>query len=314
MHRTEASRSIAAIVLDREPRAIPVSEPRALAQSSLAGIALGSEPSRRAAVAVRLGAMTFVAVGLGVGATFVDESHRRRVAVADTDSSPVDAFFVSTAVPSDAIRETPAMPEPSVAPLRSSRTPRTSVPAPVEPTAIERPPPASESISNPPSAEPPPAETATAAQALTSVESGNDPSFSVPTGTGASYAGGVTSSFGTSGAPVSGTVPVATASPLPGTATSTATPTTRAPRPRTRWRCTMPGSARAAALADPSVLLELTVREDGSVTRAVVIDEPGYGLGAAASACALRERLHAARTPEGRAIAAIARYRIRFAD
>lgn len=79
------------------------------------------------------------------------------------------------------------------------------------------------------------------------------------------------------------------------------------------WHCVWPREAEADHIDEPSVVLRVMVRADGSAESARLIADPGHGFGAAALRCALETRFVAARDRYGNAIRAeSAPIRVRF--
>ncbi len=120
-------------------------------------------------------------------------------------------------------------------------------------------------------------------------------------GAGASYAGGVTSSTGTSRKPV-----LAEAYPE---AARTVSPAIRSrARPvsldQSAWNCPWPAEADAQQVNEQTVVLRATIRADGRADSVEVLTDPGFGFGAAARLCALRTRFEPAHNPAGLPIAA----------
>lgn len=127
--------------------------------------------------------------------------------------------------------------------------------------------------------------------------------FTMVTGEGI-YAGGVTTSSGTSRAPADGASPGA---PPPTPVATPATPAAAAPRvdrsSRARlrgvdWGCSALFPANASR-DEAWVSVVVTVRPDGTPESVAIASDPGEGFGAAARACALRQRFEPARDPEG---------------
>ena len=121
-------------------------------------------------------------------------------------------------------------------------------------------------------------------------------------GSGASYAGGVTSSAGTSRKPV-------LAETLSSQATRNVPPAIRdRARPvsldQSAWNCPWPAEADAQQVNEQTVVLRATIRADGRAASVEVLTDPGFGFGAAARLCALRTRFEPAHNPSGLPIAA----------
>jgi protein TonB len=120
------------------------------------------------------------------------------------------------------------------------------------------------------------------------------------TGSAASYAGGATTSSGTSTRAVEGPI-VDPRGPTTGQAGSRARPVGL---DEADWSCPWPDQADSAEVNEKQVLLRVAVRPDGQVTEVKVVSDPGLGFGQAARACALRTRFQPALDHSGQAIAA----------
>lgn len=114
-------------------------------------------------------------------------------------------------------------------------------------------------------------------------------------GVGSSYAGGTTTSHGTSRTPARGIV-------APGGTGDGAGAQSQA-RPvsldQEAWSCPWPAEADAQQVNEQTVVLRATVRADGRADRVEVLADPGYGFGGAARLCALATRFEPARDPAG---------------
>ena len=121
-------------------------------------------------------------------------------------------------------------------------------------------------------------------------------------GSAATYAGGTTTSTGTSATPARGNVAPG------GTGAGAAAVPSRA-RPvsldQAAWNCPWPAEADAQQIDQQTVVLRVTVRADGGADRVDVLSDPGFGFGAAARLCALRTRFEPAVDPQGRAVVAL---------
>ena len=121
-------------------------------------------------------------------------------------------------------------------------------------------------------------------------------------GTGASYAGGVTTGTGTSRTPAHGDLTTggtgdgATVAPSRNRSVSL---------DQAAWSCPWPAEADAQQVNDQTVVLRVAVRADGRPDRVDVLSDPGVGFGAAARLCALRTRFEPARDSGGQPIAAL---------
>jgi hypothetical protein len=119
------------------------------------------------------------------------------------------------------------------------------------------------------------------------------------TGTASAYAGGVTSSSGTSPRAVESRV-VDPASP----------PSANLSRPvgltDVDWSdCGWPTIAQSSDLDQAIAVIRVVVREDGVPSSARVVRDPGMGFGDLAVSCALRKRYPPAQDAAGRSIAAL---------
>ncbi len=160
---------------------------------------------------------------------------------------------------------------------------------------------------------PPPA--AQAGKTLTANDDSNAVAdFTMVQGSG-TYVGGVTASNGTSKAPVNERGGGAAAAAKTGTGGSgeAATGTdksSRAVQLGSDWACPFPSSAKRD-LAFVTVVVR--VKPDGRPESASVVADPGEGFGAAAQACAMRQRYQPAKGTSGEAIAGTTSpFRIRF--
>lgn len=131
------------------------------------------------------------------------------------------------------------------------------------------------------------------------------------TGTASAYAGGATTTRGESPTKVDAVAPVS----APTTTSQNQSETVAQPVSLTseQWQCPWPADALAQDLYEQFVIVRAWVREDGSVERASVVSDPGYGFGAAAMACALRTRFNPARNARGAAVRSLSPpIRVRF--
>jgi biopolymer transport protein ExbD len=80
------------------------------------------------------------------------------------------------------------------------------------------------------------------------------------------------------------------------------------------WKaCPFPAESDQAKIDAAVVVLQSKVDADGQATHVSVITDPGHGFGAAALACAMREKYQPARDANGRAIAGETKpFRVRF--
>ena len=133
----------------------------------------------------------------------------------------------------------------------------------------------------------------------------------IVTGQATAYAGGVTTSKGTSASPGRGDSPVAgTGQPVRATATDRASSVSLESE---RWSCPWPREADAEQIDEQTVVLRVVVGASGAAERATVLADPGHGFGAAAVACALRTRFVPARARSGEAVRSLSPpIRVRF--
>ncbi len=121
-------------------------------------------------------------------------------------------------------------------------------------------------------------------------------------GVGSTYAGGTTTSRGTSQTPARGIVAV------DGTGDGAARTRSQA-RPvsldQAAWNCPWPAEADAQQVNEQTVVLRATVSIDGRVDHVDVLSDPGFGFGSAARLCAMRTRFEPARASAGEPIGAI---------
>lgn len=231
-------------------------------------------------------------------------------------------------------------PPPMVAEQETAPEPPEQAPPvePAEPAAAEPPPrtpppsapPETERRAEPAPVERPPAEPAQAGTVMTA-----DPANDAPvdltdntfiTGTGSHYAGGASSADGTGQVPVDltelavvGTPGATVAPPQSGDAGQTE------PRRRQRsaarpvqlrggeWRCDWPEQAIAEDIYEQSVVVRVVVNVDGEVVDTIIVDDPGFGFGAAAATCARARRFSPARDDDGAPIQATSpAIRVRF--
>jgi protein TonB len=136
-------------------------------------------------------------------------------------------------------------------------------------------------------------------------------------GSAEAYAGGSTTSSGTSTQPVNGPIakePPGPTAPSPGPtsrAAAVARPPARArdrsepARPREAdWDCPWPRAANALEIDEQSAIVRAQLDARGRVLSVAVELDPGHGFGAAAAECARRARFVPARDSEGRRIPA----------
>ncbi|OJY15350.1 MAG: hypothetical protein BGO98_22445 [Myxococcales bacterium 68-20] len=172
----------------------------------------------------------------------------------------------------------------------------------------------------------PPPQPAEAAKVLTSDPTPNegpvDLTNTFVTGSGSTYAGGTTSSDGTSKTAVYN--PAAAPTGVPGgTGTAPAPPVTvrkedksRAPglHGSTDWTdCPFPGEADAEQIDTALVTIQVKVKPDGSPENVTVVQDPGHGFGREARKCAMRKKYTNGLDPDGNAIGGTTKpFRVRF--
>jgi protein TonB len=120
-------------------------------------------------------------------------------------------------------------------------------------------------------------------------------------GSGTSYAGGTTTSSGTSRKAALGP-PVPQA---PGSAQSSVRSRARTVAlDQSAWNCPWPAEADAEQVNEQTVVLQARVGADGRAESVDVLSDPGFGFGAAARLCTLRTRFEPARDAAGQPITA----------
>jgi protein TonB len=199
--------------------------------------------------------------------------------------------------------------------------PKTPEPEPTEEPEQTKPPP--QPLATPTTPPPAPA-AAQAGQVLSAPDDTPEDfsSFTIPVGSATSYAGGNTSSNGTSGTAVRS----ASAKPngMPG-GTGTANQPQPPPPPQQMvsharaagltsrdWRCPFPPEADTAQIDEAVVQLEVHVRADGSVDSVRILSDPGNGFGRMAYQCALRQRFTPALDFDGNPIPGVVRPPVHF--
>jgi protein TonB len=121
-------------------------------------------------------------------------------------------------------------------------------------------------------------------------------------GVGASYAGGSTTSQGTSKIPANGNVRPGGTGDGGDAARSRAHPVAL---DQAAWSCPWPAEADAQQVNEQTVVLRAAVGADGRADRVDVLSDPGFGFGAAARLCALRTRFEPAHGATGQPLAAL---------
>jgi periplasmic protein TonB len=188
-------------------------------------------------------------------------------------------------------------------------------PAETKPSAEPAPIAKSEKPVMKPSANPPPS-AAQAGKVLAAEKDDGPADFTMVQGAGV-YAGGITSSTGTSKTAVTAQPRIAAAvGPATGgggNGNGTGPDRSKPARPvGSDWDCSSMFPS-AATVDTATVVIVARVRPDGSPEAITVVTDPGQGFGKAAKSCAMRQRYAAAEDREGRAIAAsTAPFRVRF--
>jgi protein TonB len=80
----------------------------------------------------------------------------------------------------------------------------------------------------------------------------------------------------------------------------------------TSWKCPFPPEAEAEQIESATVVVQITVRPDGTAISASVISDPGHGFGRQARICALSKRYEAALDKTGSPITSSAPIKILF--
>jgi protein TonB len=113
------------------------------------------------------------------------------------------------------------------------------------------------------------------------------------TGSASAYAGGTTTSNGTSAKAIF----AQTIDPEPTPEPDRSRPVSLADD---EWQCAWPRSADAEDIDEQSVVIRVAVRSDGAVASTRLVSDPGHGFGAAALACAVRTHFTPACDRHGR--------------
>jgi protein TonB len=190
-------------------------------------------------------------------------------------------------------------------------------PPPPEPEPEKPPEPEPPKEAPPPKAAPAPATPPAAAQAAKVLTADPDPDAPVDLtgdgfvqGTGDTYAGGVTTTAGTSKSAVRDVKATGSAEAAPATRTGPGTGGVDLSRKAAllggnSWdRCGFPAEADIEQINSARVTLVVTVDADGHASSATVSQDPGYGFGALAKRCALRERYSPALNRAGEPVTA----------
>jgi periplasmic protein TonB len=119
---------------------------------------------------------------------------------------------------------------------------------------------------------------------------------------GPTYAGGTTTSSGTSRAPAPGAIAPGGTGDGSGPARSQARAVSL---DQASWNCPWPTEADAQQVNEQTVVLRVKVGPDGRAENVEVLSDPGFGFGAAARSCALRTAFQPASDPAGQPIASL---------
>lgn len=251
----------------------------------------------RIPVAVTVAVAVFLHVGMAAGATaasLFDEIFAWQKGIHDFVEYQLSHYEV------DLVKE----PEPPPPEPEKEAEPEPE-PEPEKPVVKETTP--------PPEAAPP--QPAQAAKVLTSDPQPNegpvDLTNSFVTGSGSTYAGGTTSSEGTSKTAVYN--PAAANTGVPGgTGTAPAPPVPARKDDKSRvpgllgsvdWNdCPFPGEADAEQIDQARVLIQVKVKPDGSPETVTVVQDPGHGFGREARKCAMRKKYSQGLDPDGNPI------------
>lgn len=168
-----------------------------------------------------------------------------------------------------------------------------------EPVPETPPPPVAKAETPPPETAPPPA-AAEAGKVLTAEPDPNEPvdltDQGFVTGTGDSFAGGITASSGTSKTAVRNTAAVATGVGTGGKPVGPPTPKVDLSRPPrllsgTSWDdCGFPAEADAEGINSGKIQLVVNVGTNGRVKSVSILSDAGFGFGAHARRCAFRKQ------------------------
>lgn len=161
--------------------------------------------------------------------------------------------------------------------------------------------------------EEPPPEAAQAGKVLTAEPNPNDPvdltGGGFVSGSGTSYAGGVTQANGTGKGAVYN--PAARATGVPGGVGTTAPPVIAAGPDRSRgaglsgaseWKCPWPAEAEAEQIDEAFVKVQVAVGTNGKASKVSVLSDPGHGFAREAQRCAMREAFAPALDHDGNLI------------
>jgi len=224
------------------------------------------------------------------------------LASAATAKHPHTTTKVSQLIDVEIPKPAPPPPEPPPPPAAE---PEPEKPAP-KPVRVRAPAPEAKREAPPPAA-------AEAGKVVTAANDVVDFGDTIVSGTGQSYAGGVTEAGGTSKKAVTDTRARA-GGVEGGTGTTLGGDLSRAPQLAggVSWDCPFPKEADELRIDDALVTLRVAVGQDGSVSKVDVTDDPGDGFGREARRCAQRKRWAPGIDRAGKPIAASALIKVRF--
>lgn len=184
-----------------------------------------------------------------------------------------------------------------------------------EPEPAAPPPQAAPRAARPPTAaaEPPPS-AAQAGQVLDSTSDVVDFGDTIVTGSGASYAGGVTDRTGTSQTAVRAAAARGDSGGRGPDPTAAAVDRSRAPELMggDSWNCPFPSEADDAGIDVAVVKLSIAIGTDGGVRSVSIASDPGSGFGREARRCAATKRFSPGLDREGRPVAKAFSVNVRF--
>lgn len=232
---------------------------------------------------------------------------------ADLANSAATEIAASPIVPAQAPAD-PAPPPPQAEPMPAEAPPLAEPPSPPQqkPLAPDAPPPNSARADADDSSSP-----GQAGDLLTAEPSSAPVDFTgtFVTGSARAYVGGGTTSSGTgqrANAQVATQAPESPPRPA-SSSRSSATQARPVQLPEGRWKCAWPQAALNQDIYEQHVVLRVRVSAQGTVEAVTLLDDPGNGFGAAATACARATRFAPAQSEEGQAVAATSPpIRVRF--
>jgi len=214
------------------------------------------------------------------------------------------AMHLPKSEPAEVLIEAEALPPPAVEQAKPEPAPQENIrPEPAPRTAP------AQKNAEPRTALPAAAQAGKTLTAPDSPSSSDMADFSMVQGEGAQYAGGTTSSIGTSAKAVRGPASASRdvgATAVAGSAQGSSGPDLRrqATPNGSDWNCSslFPSDPEAGDYA--TVLIAVTVLPTGTPKSVVVIRDPGHGFGAAARSCAMRQSYRTAFDRQGNPIVA----------